>query len=34
MKKYLLIYHSPKEVLEKMSSMTEAGVQKVMDVWM
>ena len=34
MKKFLLIYHSPKEAMEKYSSMSEDDVQKVMDVWM
>jgi hypothetical protein len=34
MKKFLLIYHSPKEAMEKYSSMSEDDVKEVMDVWM
>ncbi len=34
MKKFLLIYHSPREVSEKWSSMSEEDVKKAMEVWM
>jgi len=34
MKKFLLIYHSPKEAMEKYTSMTEEDVKEVMAVWM
>ncbi len=34
MKKFLLIYHSPKEAMEKFASMSEEEVQGVMGVWM
>ncbi len=34
MKKFLLIYHSPKEAMERFASMTEDDIAQVMDVWM
>lgn len=33
MKKFLLIYHSPKEALEKFSTMSKDDIQKDMDIW-
>ena len=34
MKKFLLIYHSPKEALEQFATMSQEDAQKEMEVWM
>ena len=34
MKKFLLLYHSPKEAMEKYETMSEADVAQVMGAWM
>ena len=33
MKKFLLIYHSPKEAIERFMSMSEEESKKMMEVW-